>query len=164
MPTCRTFQPPVFAQAFPVAVETRPRNRNQLVGDSDRERTAARLGRGLTEGYLTMSEYEARLGRAFDATTVGELEDLTGDLPSDIRRYDPKRAEAQARAARLGVKLHIAAYVAMVVIVLAVWLAVAMFSGPTYFWPVWPILGGLIGVTSHAMPLRMALRRRFTMS
>lgn len=164
MPTCRTFQPPVFAQAFPVATKARPQNPNQLVGDSDRERTAARLGRGLTEGYLAMPEYEARLGRAFDATTVGELRDLTGDLPSHILRYDPKRAEAHARAARLGVKLHIAAYVAMVVIVLTVWLAVAVFSGPTYFWPVWPILGGLIGVISHATPVRMALRRRITMS
>lgn len=149
MSTCRTL-------AFP---EARPQNPNQLVGDTDRERTAARIGKALAEGYLPMAEYEARLGRAFDATTAGELRALTADLPADIQRHDPKRDEARARAARLGVRLHIAAYVAMVVIVLTVWLAIAVFSGPTYFWPVWPILGGLIGVISHATPVRMALRR-----
>lgn len=157
MTTCRTL-PPVFAATLPAAEAARV-DPGQLIGDVDRERTASRLGKALAQGYLQMAEYEVRLGRAFDATTAGELSALTDDLPAEIRRYDPKRAEAAARAARLGVRLHIAAYVAMVVIVLTVWTAIAVFSGPTYFWPIWPILGGLIGVVSHATPVRMALRR-----
>jgi hypothetical protein len=49
-----------------------------------------------------------------------------------------------------------AAYVAMVVIVLTVWLAVGLTAGAWYFWPIWPILGAGIGVISHAIPVRFA--------
>jgi hypothetical protein len=29
-----------------------------------------------------------------------------------------------------------------------------MTAGAWYFWPIWPILGGMIGVMSHAIPVR----------
>jgi hypothetical protein len=38
---------------------------------------------------------------------------------------------------------------------LAVWLIVALTAGARYFWPVWPLLGGAIGVASHAAPVRV---------
>jgi len=47
----------------------------------------------------------------------------------------------------------VAAYLAMVAIVLTVWTAVAVTAGAWYFWPVWPILGGAIGLVSHAMAI-----------
>ena len=43
-----------------------------------------------------------------------------------------------------------------VVIVLRVWLAVGLTAGAWYFWPMWPILGGGIGVASHVIPVRFA--------
>ena len=49
------------------------------VGDPERERTAARLGQAFTQGYLSMPEYETRLGRAFEAQTVVALGDLVAD-------------------------------------------------------------------------------------
>ena len=55
-------------------------------------------------------------------------------------------------------RLHLAAYLAMVVIVLTVWLAVALSAGAWYFWPIWPILGAGIGVVGHAVPIRLAMR------
>lgn len=128
------------------------------IGDADREKAASQLGLAVTRGILQVPEYDARLQRAYAATTAGELRRLLGDLPAEVRRHDPRRLAAKARADRLGVRIHAAAYLAMVVIVLAVWLAVAVFAGATYFWPVWPILGGLIGLVSHATPVRLACR------
>jgi hypothetical protein len=57
------------------------------------------------------------------------------------------------------VRIHLGAYLAMVVIVLTVWLAVGLTVGEWYFWPIWPILGAGIGVASHAIPVRFATPR-----
>ena len=127
-------------------------------GDRERERTANQLGQALAQGYLAMEEYEVRLQAAFAAHSTPDLHRLVADLPIDrIRRNDPRRRAARRRAARRGVQIHLAAYLAMVVIVLAVWLAVGLTAGAWYFWPIWPILGAGIGVISHALPVRLAL-------
>jgi hypothetical protein len=57
------------------------------------------------------------------------------------------------------VRIHLGAYLAMVVIVLTVWLAVGLTAGAWYFWPIWPILGAGIGLASHAIPVRFAVPR-----
>ncbi len=126
-------------------------------GDRERERTANQLGQALAQGYLAMDEYEARLQAAFAANTTAELSQVVVDLPLErISRNDPRRRDARRRAARRGVHIHLAAYLAMVVIVLVVWLAVGITAGAWYFWPIWPILGAGIGVVSHAIPVRFA--------
>ncbi len=126
-------------------------------GDRDRERTANQLGQALSQGYLAMDEYEHRLQATFAAHTAGELSQLLADLPlAQLRRNDPQRRAARRRAARLGVRIHLGAYLAMIVIVLTVWLAVGLTAGAWYFWPIWPILGAGIGVVSHAIPVRFA--------
>jgi hypothetical protein len=130
-------------------------------GDRDRERTASQLGQALSQGYLAFDEYETRMQAAFAAHTTGELGQLIADLPlAQLRRHDPQRAAARKRAARLGMRIHLAAYLAMVVIVLTVWLAVGLTAGDWYFWPVWPILGAGIGLVSHAIPVRFAVAGR----
>lgn len=126
-------------------------------GDRERERTANQLGQALSQGYLAMDEYETRLQATFAANTTTELRELIADLPlAQLRRNDPQRQAARRRAARLGVRIHLGAYLAMVVIVLTVWLAVGLTAGAWYFWPIWPILGAGIGVVSHAIPVRFA--------
>jgi hypothetical protein len=126
-------------------------------GDHDRERTANQLGQALSQGYLAMDEYETRLQATFAAHTTAELRQLVTDLPlTQLRRSDPQRQAARRRAARLGVRIHLGAYLAMVVIVLTVWLAVGLTAGAWYFWPIWPIVGAGIGVVSHAIPVRFA--------
>lgn len=128
-------------------------------GDREREKTAGQLGSALAQGYLEMSEYETRLQSAFSANTIGELHQLVADLPmAQLRRNDPRRREARQRAARRGVQVHLAGYLAMVVIVLAVWLTVGLTAGAWYFWPIWPILGAGIGVLGHALPIRAISR------
>ncbi len=128
-------------------------------GDIDRQKTAECLGHALAQGYLALPEYEQRAQEAFQTQTTGELRELVADLPIDrIRRADPRRRAAKAAAARLGVRIHLGAYLAMAAIVLAAWAAVAVTSGATYFWPIWPILGAGIGLVSHALAVRTAAK------
>ena len=120
------------------------------VGDPERARTASILGRGLTQGYLSMAEYETRLGRAFEAATVDVLSDLTVDLPvRRIVRHDPRRRAARRAAARRGALIHLGVYLAVSLLMIVAWLATAVAAGQWYFWPVWPILGWGIGIAAH---------------
>jgi hypothetical protein len=137
---------------------TAPAATSVRAGDRDRERTANLLGQALAQGYLAMDEYESRLQATFAAHTTAELRRLVTDLPlAHLRRNDPQRQAARRRAAQLGVRIHLGAYLAMVVIVLTVWLAVGLTAGAWYFWPIWPILGAGIGLASHAIPVRVAV-------
>jgi len=123
-------------------------------GDREREQTAETLGRALAQGYLPMDEYEDRLGRAFAAHDTAELNGLVADLPiGALRRNDPRGRAERHRAARLGVRIHLGAYLAGVLLMLGIWLAVGLGGGGWYFWPVWPIMGWGIGVFSHAIPI-----------
>ncbi len=134
-------------------------NTPRRAGDHEREETADYLGQALAQGYLDMAEYEDRVRSAFGALTTGELRQLLDDLPvHELRRNDPRRQAASHAANRLSVRLHLAAYLLLVVIVLTVWLAVGLSSGGWYFWPIWPILGAGIGVAGHAIPIRLATR------
>ena len=137
---------------------TVPTAQTVRAGDREREKTADQLGQAMAQGYLAMDEYETRLQTAFGAHTTAELRLLVADLPlAQLRRNDPRRREARRAAARRGVQIHMAGYLAMVVIVLAVWLAVGLTAGAWYFWPIWPILGAGIGVVGHALPIRFAM-------
>jgi Flp pilus assembly protein TadB len=136
---------------------TAPTTPSFRAGDRERGRTADQLGQALAQGYLAMDEYEHRLKAAFTANTASDLHLLVADLPlAQLRRHDPRLREARRRAARRGVHVHLAGYLAMVVIVLTVWLVVGLTAGAWYFWPVWPILGAGIGVLGHALPIRFA--------
>jgi hypothetical protein len=139
---------------------TAPAVTSVRAGDRDRERTANQLGQALSQGYLVFDEYESRLQATFAAHTTAELLELVADLPlGQLGRNDPQRQAARRRAARLGVRIHLGAYLAMVAIVLIVWLAVGLTAGAWYFWPIWPILGAGIGLASHAIPVRFAAPR-----
>ena len=125
-----------------------------LVGDREREHTADSLGLALTQGYLTMRDYEGRLHETFAAQTTAQLDQLLADLPvAQLRRNDPRRRAAQHNAAKLSVRIHFAAYLAGTLLMLGIWAAVGFGGGGWYFWPVWPIMGWGIGVASHAIPI-----------
>jgi DUF1707 SHOCT-like domain/2TM domain len=128
-----------------------------LAGTRDREKTADLLGQALAQGYLQIDDYDQRLQAVFQTHTADELQALLTALPLDsIRRHDPRRRAARIAAARRGLRAHLGAYLAMVVIVLTVWTAVAMTTDATYFWPIWPILGAGIGLVSHALSIPRA--------
>ncbi len=131
------------------------------VGDREREKVISRLGQAFTQGYLSIPDYEARLDQAFEAKTAGALHQALSDLPvGRIVRDDPQRHAARAAAARRGVRIHLAAYLAASLLMIGIWLAVAVSVGAWYFWPVWPILGMGIGVVSHAVPVHNYMRSK----
>jgi hypothetical protein len=57
--------------------------RGVRAGDDDRERTVRQLQRGLSAGRLDVAEFDERVRAAYTARTLGELSDLTADLPPD---------------------------------------------------------------------------------
>ena len=66
--------------------------------DEDRERVAGELREHMLAGRLRPEEFEDRVGRAYDATTRGELEALKDDLPMSP---EAARAELTRRRAYL---------------------------------------------------------------
>lgn len=52
--------------------------------DVDREAAAGQVARALGEGRLTVQEFDERLTAVYAARTLGELGDLTADLPRDL--------------------------------------------------------------------------------
>ena len=63
------------------------RNPNMRASDADRDATADRLRQHHTDGRLDQEEFSERLDRCFAAKTVGELSELTRDLPDDTARH-----------------------------------------------------------------------------
>lgn len=61
-----------------------PRERHLRASDADREETVRLLERGLREGRLTVDEFDERVRAAYTARTLGELDDLTHDLPRSL--------------------------------------------------------------------------------
>ncbi|MBV9803288.1 MAG: DUF1707 domain-containing protein [Solirubrobacterales bacterium] len=62
------------------------RDPNLRASDADREATADRLRHHHTDGRIDQEEFQERLDRCFAAKTVGELAELTRDLPADRAR------------------------------------------------------------------------------
>jgi Domain of unknown function (DUF1707)/Domain of unknown function (DUF4190) len=65
---------------------------------ADRERVVDVLKAAFAEGRLSQEEYNARMGRAYEAKTYGELGALTADLPHGIMQ--PMTGWQPAPAAR----------------------------------------------------------------
>jgi hypothetical protein len=55
---------------------------SMLAATADRERAADVLRAGLAEGRLSQEEFEERLAQVYASRTYGELDELTGDLPT----------------------------------------------------------------------------------
>jgi len=62
------------------------REPNLRAADADRERSAERLRVSHAEGRLDLTEFQERLELCLQAKTVGELDELVRDLPSDSER------------------------------------------------------------------------------
>lgn len=58
--------------------------REHRASDVERHAVVRRLERALREGRLTLVEFDERTQAAFAARTVGELDELTEDLPPDL--------------------------------------------------------------------------------
>lgn len=106
------------------------------------------------------AELIEQLDQVAAATSSTDLDRLVADLPVDkLRRNEPSRVAVRATASRRGVFAHAAAYLIGAVLTVALWLAIAISTENWYPWPIWPILGGAIGVLAHALVVRAAIRR-----
>ena len=113
--------------------------------DADRERFVETLRQHHVEGRLTADELAERTERAYAARTLGDLDALGTDLPPltpPAPPPGPRRAAAKANLLRF-----LLWYGLLSVVLIVVWAA----SGRGYFWPVWPILGFMLGLGGQAI-------------
>ena len=59
-------------------------HRNVRASDAEREAVVERLRRALSQGRLSIAEFDDRVSVAYAARTQGELADLTRDLPGSL--------------------------------------------------------------------------------
>jgi hypothetical protein len=114
--------------------------------DTDRDRAATLLREHHAVGRLTSEEFHERMERAMEATTLGELDELLGDLPA-IDLYQLPDASLRRAPPRLGQSLlpadlggHGPARFAPGTVAMGVWAAVT--SALVAIWAVAAVVGG----------------------
>lgn len=121
------------------------------IGDAERERAIAQLGRHVGDGRLDLAEFTQRSDRVATARTRTELDAVQADLP---RLPDPER---EARIRRGVLAAVWGPWALAGVVCLVIWALVALGGGGGYFWPIWVIgpwgamlaLGTLAGTRGH---------------
>ena len=118
--------------------------------DADRTAVATALGEAMSEGRLTVAEYDERLTRAYGARTFGELAELTADLPRPGTVPAPRAVTAPRTAPHPGAACGgrggyggpaWGSWSSTAVIVLAVWAITSLVAWELlYFWPFWVIV------------------------
>jgi Domain of unknown function (DUF1707) len=89
-------------------------------GDADRQQIVAQLGRHLSEGRLTVTEFDERAAHAHQAVYLDELPPLVSDLPAEHRPAG-RAPSPRAWAPR--------ATVAMLLAMILTWSVVAVMHG-----------------------------------
>jgi len=112
----------------------------ELVDDLARQRAADDVAAAAGAGLLALDEADQRLGTAWAARTAGELEQVRAGLPRSwlTERRRIEAAERQRELARRALPGHARAWLALVLLLVAIW---ALTTPGGYFWPVWPALG-----------------------
>lgn len=107
------------------------------VSDADRAAAAERLRIAVDEGRLDLTEYDARLRSAYAATTYGELEPVTADLPAVTVPAVKESAAAVERGKWLNEWRE---WLGGAVIMIAIWGTTSLVSGSLNpFWPAIPL-------------------------
>jgi hypothetical protein len=118
--------------------------------DADRVAVATALGEHMSAGRLTLAEYDERVAHAYAARTLGELAELTADLPAlgtppaagpaPAPAHSPGVQSACGPAGRGRNALAWQAWLRTALVVTSIWLITSLASGsPDYFWPVWVV-------------------------
>jgi hypothetical protein len=85
-------------EAPPGGSLTRVNDPGLRASDADRQRIVAALERHTSAGRLTLDEFSERVGAVFAAATMGELAQVTRDLPTEPAADEPHPPAGQARA------------------------------------------------------------------
>jgi hypothetical protein len=113
--------------------------------DQEREHAATLLREHAAAGRLSMEELTGRVEATLTAQTRGELEAQFHDLPA-------AQESAPARRQRTSTSAHTRIYLAVSLLMIAIWAA----TGMGYFWPIWPMFGWGIGVVASHRRARCA--------
>ncbi|MFB9660817.1 DUF1707 domain-containing protein [Glycomyces mayteni] len=123
------------------------------ISNADRDKAIEQLRAALDEGRIDLAEFDERSQAAYGAKTNAELdlifEDLPGGRPKESEvvpagEAAPATASAPAERRRGGLRRipALQGLITVGLITTGVWFATWIGSGePTYFWPIWPILG-----------------------
>ncbi|SDG86338.1 DUF1707 SHOCT-like domain-containing protein [Klenkia brasiliensis] len=107
--------------------------------DTDRTAVAEVLGRALSEGRLTVTEYDERLAAAYAARTLAELAPLTADLPAPAPARRPEQRATYGSCGGGDLRQAWRGYLTVALVVWAVYLASSLAGGFGYPWPVWVV-------------------------
>ncbi|TYB48587.1 DUF1707 SHOCT-like domain-containing protein [Actinomadura chibensis] len=116
--------------------------------DADRDRVAESLREHCAEGRISMDELQERLEAVYDAKTLGQLQEVTSDLPEEdlyqlpVPASQPKSTASVARPPSRDLEPRRvpqmwAAWAAISGLNLAIWLIIVVSSGMVYPWWVW---------------------------
>lgn len=109
----------------------KPRDPALRASDRDRDETVRALSEHAASGRLTLDEFEQRVGAAYTAKRLGELEPLLADLPA-TRASSVERPRAEWRPWRT--------WLLVAATCLAIWAMTSISSERlVYFWPIWVI-------------------------
>ena len=107
-----------------------------------------RLRQRYVEGRITLAEFEESVGGVYSPLgSQGDrdrIHEHGSPLGPTVRPLTPAGASHRAGAE---VRAHVRSYVLVMVMLVGIW---AM-TGMGYFWPIWPMMGWGIGVTSHVL-------------
>lgn len=132
---------------------------------ADRKTAVDRLKADMDTGRLDVFEYDRRLGLAYQAVTLGDLDDLFADLPvvppGQTAAWTPPpvatRAAGVFRDMPLALKVLWTVWGSVLVINVTVWLLVSLGAEePVYFWPMWLLVPGVClgGATAGVQAVR----------
>ncbi|WP_213450280.1 DUF1707 SHOCT-like domain-containing protein [Rhizomonospora bruguierae] len=110
-------------------------NRDGLrAGDEDRRRVADRLRGALTDGRLTLPEYDDRVRDVFTARTFGHLSRLVADLPAE----PAPPAAVPPRRLPLALAVIWTVWAAVLAVNVTFWVLASVSSHRAiYPWPIW---------------------------
>ncbi|OZC71346.1 hypothetical protein CH251_16380 [Rhodococcus sp. 06-462-5] len=128
-------------------------NRPDLrVSNDEREAVVTTLGLAMSEGRLTLVEYEQRLDAVWASTTRGDLAEVVRDLPApeNSTATDVARTTSEWREYLDEWRWWLGGAVVMNGIWAVQWISD---GEPTSYWPLWPLgIWGIILVAMVFMP------------
>ena len=132
------------------------------VNDEQRQQAADLVVEAAGAGVLELQAADDQLAAVYRAQDQHDLSAVQAQLPAgwlDSRRQQQRVVQAQ-QVAKDALRRHVAAYLAGMTLMIAIWLAVGLAAGAWYPWPVWPALGWGLGVHCHARAASGSGRRR----
>ncbi|WP_308283256.1 DUF1707 SHOCT-like domain-containing protein [Pseudonocardia nigra] len=108
------------------------------ISDADRSAVADRLRIAVDEGRLDLTDYDERLRSVYAASTFGELQPLTADLPA-VEPRPPAQPDAAAEERRKW-RNEWRDWLGGAIIMIAIWATTSLVSGELIdFWPAIPL-------------------------